>query len=145
MANRQPRAAAAVKPTRSGSATRFSSAASMATNSANDPGPVKPGWVWFGHTCACPARQYSHRPQPQANGTVTRSPARHRVTPVPACATTPAISCPGICGSGTGSCPFQACQSDRQTPEARTAMTAPPAGQAGSGTSASSGSTPYPL
>src|ERR1700722_12571969 len=64
-----------MKSTASGSATRLVSAAWIATRSANDPGPVNPGWVWSGHTWVSPARQYSHRPQPQANGTVTRSPA----------------------------------------------------------------------
>ena len=44
---------------------------------------MKPGWVCHGQTCASPARQYSQAPHPQANGTVTRSPARHRVTPGP--------------------------------------------------------------
>src|SRR4029077_18384353 len=57
VANRQPRQAAGVKPTSGGSATRIASAAGTATNSANDPGPVKPGWVCRGHTWALPARQ----------------------------------------------------------------------------------------
>ena len=131
------------KSTASGSATRFVSAAWIATRSANDPGPVNPGWVWSGQTWASPARQYSHRPQPQANGTVTRSPARHRVTAGPVWAMVPASSCPGMCGSGTGSCPFQACQSDRHTPVAPTLMTTPSSGQPGSGTSAMSGTSPY--
>jgi len=132
------------KSTASGSATRFASAACTATYSANDPGPVNPGWVCSGHTCASPARQYAHRPQPHANGTVTRSPARHLVTSGPACVTTPANSWPPICGSATGSCPFQACQSDRHTPVAPTAMTTPPAGHTGSATCVSTGVTPYP-
>jgi hypothetical protein len=46
-------------------------------------------------------------------------------------------------GSATGSCPFQACQSDRQTPVAPTAMTTPSAGQAGSGACVSTGMAPY--
>ena len=142
VANRQPRHAAATKSTASGSATRFVSAAWTATSSANEPGPVNPGWVCSGHTCAWPDRQYSQRPQPQTNGTVTRSPARQRVTCGPACAMTPASSCPPMCGSATGSCPFQACQSDRHTPLAPTAMTTPSGGQAGSATSASSGMIP---
>ncbi len=80
VANRQPRQAASTKLTASGSATRFVSTALIATSSANEPGPVKPGWVCCGHTCASPARQYSHIPQPQTNGTVTRSPAPQPVT-----------------------------------------------------------------
>ena len=139
VANRQPRDAAAAKSTASGSATRFVSAAWTATSSANDPGPVNPGWVCRGHTWASPAWQYSHRPQPHAKGTVTRSPARQRVTSGPVCAITPASSWPPMCGRSTGSCPFQACQSDRHTPLAPTAMTAPSEGQAGSATCASSG------
>ena len=105
---------------------------------------MNPGWVCRGHTCASPARQYSHRPQPHANGTVTRSPTFHRVTSGPASAITPANSCPPMCGRVTGSCPFQACQSDRHTPVAPTAMTAPSGGQAGSATCVSTGVTPYP-
>ncbi len=89
VANRQPRHAAATKSTASGSPTRFVSAARTATSSANEPGPVKPGWVCRGHTCASPARQYSHWPHPHTKGTVTRSPARQRVTSGPACATDP--------------------------------------------------------
>jgi hypothetical protein len=142
VANRQPRHAAATKSTASGSATRFVSAAWTATSSANDPGPVNPGWVCRGHTWASPARQYSHRPQPHTNGTVTRSPVRQRVTSGPVCAMTPASSCPPMCGRLTGSCPFQACQSDRHTPLAPTAMTTPSGGQAGSATFASSGMVP---
>ena len=57
VANRQPRQAAVTKLTESGSATRFTSAAWMATRSAKDPGPVNPGWVCHGQTCASPARQ----------------------------------------------------------------------------------------
>jgi hypothetical protein len=142
VANRQPRHAAATKSTASGSATRFVSAAWTATSSAKEPGPVKPGWVWRGHTWASPAWQYSHRPQPHTNGTVTRSPARQRVTSGPVWAITPASSCPPMCGRSTGSCPFQACQSDRHTPLAPTAMTTPSGGQAGSATCASSGMIP---
>ena len=103
---------------------------------------MNPGWVCRGHTCASPARQNSQRPQPQTNGTVTRSPARHPVTSGPAAATTPASSCPPMCGSTTGSCPFQACQSDRHTPVAPTAITTPSAGHAGSATCVSFGVTP---
>ena len=62
----------------SGSGTTFTSACRTATNSANEPSCVKPGWVWFGHTCASPARHCSHVPQPQTNGTVTRSPTVDR-------------------------------------------------------------------
>ena len=105
---------------------------------------MNPGWVCRGHTCASPARQYSHRPQPHTKGTVTRSPTFHRVTSGPASATTPANSCPPMCGRATGSCPFQACQSDRHTPVAPTAMTTPSAGQTGLATRVSTGVTPYP-
>ena len=144
VANRQPRQAAVTKLTPAGSVIRLASAACTATSSAKDPGPVKPGCVCRGQTWALPARQNSHRPQPQAKGTVTRSPGRQRVTSGPAAATTPANSCPPMCGSPTGSCPFQACQSDRHTPVAPTMMTTPSAGQAGAGTSVSTGMAPYP-
>jgi hypothetical protein len=144
VANRQPRPAAATKSTVSGTETRFTSAAWTATSSAKDPGPVNPGCVCSGHTWALPARQYWHRPQPHTKGTVTRSPARQLVTSGPVCATTPASSCPPMCGSTTGSCPRQACQSDRHTPLAPTAMTTPSGGQAGSATCASSGMIPWP-
>ena len=143
VANRQPSDAAVTKSTDPGNATRFRSAAWIATRSAKEPGPVKPGWVWCGQTCASPARQYSHVPHPHTNGTVTRSPGRHRVTPAPTSATTPASSCPGMCGSATGSWPRHACQSDRHTPVARTASTTPPSGQPGAGTSVTVGSEPY--
>ena len=76
----------------SGSGTTFRSAARTATSSANDPGPVNPGWVCCGHTCASPARQKEHVPQPHTKGTVTRSPTRTRVTSGPTAATTPANS-----------------------------------------------------
>ena len=105
---------------------------------------MNPGWVCRGHTCAFPARQYSHRPQPQTNGTVTRSPACHLVTSGPAAATTPANSCPPMCGSATGSCPFQACQSDRHTPVAPTVMTTPSGGTRRVGDPVTSGVAPYP-
>jgi hypothetical protein len=52
------------KSTESGSGTRFTSAAGMATRSAKDRGPVKPGWVWCGQTGASPVWQNSHTPQP---------------------------------------------------------------------------------
>ncbi len=142
VANRQPRQAAATASTASGTATRFTSAAWTATSSANDPGPVNPGWVCRGHTWALPDRQYSQCPQPHTKGTVTRSPVRQRVTCGPVCATTPANSCPPMCGSTTGSCPRQACQSDRHTPLAPTAMITPSAGQAGSATCVTSGLIP---
>jgi hypothetical protein len=92
VANRQARHAAVTKSTESGSATRFTSAAWIATRSAKDPGPLKPGCVWSGQTCASPARQYSHAPHPQTNGTVTRSPGRHRRTAGPTSTTVPASS-----------------------------------------------------
>ena len=56
------------------------------------PGQVKPGCDWSGHTWASPAAQYSHRPHPQTNGTVTRSPTRRVVTWGPMAAMTPAYS-----------------------------------------------------
>ena len=59
VANRQPRQAAVTKSTSAGSATRLASAACTATSSANEPGPVNPGWVCRGHTWASPARQCS--------------------------------------------------------------------------------------
>ena len=39
-------------------ATRLTSAASRATNSAKEPQPVKPGWVWSRQTCWSPARAF---------------------------------------------------------------------------------------
>ena len=70
-------------------------------------------------------------------------PYSHRPTPDPTAATTPANSCPGTIGSGTGSCPRHACQSERHTPVAITRTSTPPAGHSGSGTSTSTGTTPY--
>lgn len=90
VANRQPSDAAVTTSTESGSPTRLASAALIATRSANDPGPVNPGWVWSGHTCASPATQCSQTPHPQTNGTVTRSPTCQRVTSAPTSATVPA-------------------------------------------------------
>ena len=49
---------------------------------------------------------------------------------------------PGMCGSATGSWPFQACQSDRHTPVAPTVRTTPASGQAGSATSMTVGGIP---
>jgi hypothetical protein len=127
-----------------GRRTRLWSAARTWTFSAYDPGWVKPGWVWSGQTCAWPVRHHSQRPQPFTNGTVTRSPAAKSRTEGPTSATTPANSWPGMCGSGTGSDPCQACQSDRQIPVAATSTTAPSAGQSGAGTSVSRGGRPKP-
>src|SRR6478672_3642426 len=143
VANRQPSAAASTNPSRSGSRTTLVSAAGTTTCSANEPGPVNPGWYWSGQTWASPTRQNSHTPQPQTNGAVTRSPTATRITPSPTRTTSPANSWPGTCGSETGSCPRQACQSDRHTPVARTATTTAPAGQSGSGTERTTGSCPY--
>ena len=70
-----------------------------------------------------------------------RRPASRDTAPRRA-ATTPASSWPGTCGSATGSWPFQACQSERQTPVARTETTTPSAGQSGSGSSLTTGSAP---
>ena len=73
-------------------------------------------------------------------GAVTLSPTAKRVTSSPTCATTPAHSWPGMCGSFTeSSWPCQACQSLRHTPVACTVITAPLDGQAGSGSSTISG------
>jgi hypothetical protein len=140
VAKRHPSEAAVTKSMPSGSRTRLRSAACSATRSANEPGPVKPGWVCCGQTCASPAAHHSQVPQPHTNGTVTRSPTDHRCTAGPTSATTPASSWPGVCGSGTGSWPFHACQSERHTPVARTATTTPSSGQAGSATSTTLGS-----
>ena len=76
----------------SGTATRFTSAWSSATYWANEPQWVKPGWVWRSHTCWSPAAQAGQVPQAQTKGTVTRTPARHRVTREPAASTVPASS-----------------------------------------------------
>ena len=127
--------AAVTKSSSSGSRTRLKSAAPIATCSANEPAWVNPGWVCSGQTCACPDRHHSQRPQPTTNGTVTRSPTATFETRRPAPAITPANSWPGTCGSDTGSCPRQACQSDRQTPVARTSMTTPSREQSGRATS----------
>ncbi|MDF2576164.1 MAG: EamA family transporter, partial [Agromyces sp.] len=63
------------------------------------------------------------------NGAVTRSPTVQPASPGtsrPISAISPANSWPGTCGSATlSSWPIQACQSLRQTPVARTRMTAP--------------------
>ena len=50
VANRQPRQAAVTKSRSAGSATKLASAGWTATSSANEPGPVNPGWVCRGHT-----------------------------------------------------------------------------------------------
>ena len=143
VANRHPSEAAVTRSRSSGSRTRLMSAACTATSSANEPGPVKPGWVWSGQTWLSPPRQYSQRPQPQTNGTVTRSPTDQRSTSGPTSATWPASSWPGTCGSGTGSWPAQACQSERHTPVAPTRTTTPSSGQTGSGQVRSTGSSPW--
>jgi hypothetical protein len=71
------------------------------------------------------------------NGAITRSPARQLRTSGPVSTMVPQYSWPGTCGSATsGSAPVQACQSDRQTPQASTSTTTPSRGQAGSGRSA---------
>ncbi len=143
MAKRQPRPAAVTKPTASGSATRFVSAALIATRSANEPGPVNPGWVCCGQTCASPARQYSH-------GSAAAD-ERHR-HPVPG---PPAFDLRAHLDDGarelvTGNVR----QLDRVVPlpgvpvraahaVAPTARTTPSAGQAGSGASVSTGIVPY--
>ena len=136
VAYRQPSAAAVARSSSSGTATRFTSAASRATNSASEPQWVNPGWVWRAHTWCSPAAHCAHRPQALTNGTVTRSPTRQRRTPAPTAATVPASSCPGTCGRTTsGSCPCQACQSLRQIPLAPTRTTTPSGAGSGDGTS----------
>ena len=142
VANRHPRLAAVAKSTWSGRATRLLSAACSATYSANEPQWVNPGCSWSGQTWALPSRHHEHRPQPQTNGTVTRSPTCHRVTPAPVSTTSPASSCPGTCGNAMSSCPAQACQSLRHIPVAATRTTTPPAGADGSGTSVTRGCDP---
>src|SRR5690606_6583829 len=75
------------------------------------------------------------------NGAVTRSPTAKPLTSSPTSATTPANSCPGMCGRCTeSSWPCQACQSLRHTPVACTVIRVPRGGQAGSGTSTIAGS-----
>src|SRR4051794_22169037 len=143
VANRQPRPAAVTKSSASGSGTTLKSARGTATNSANEPQPVKPGWYWSSHPWGAPARQVAHRPHAQTNGTVTRSPTVTRRTDAPTSATTPANSCPGTCGSAiVGSWPTQPCQSLRQRPVARTATTTPSLGHDGAGTSSTAGAAP---
>src|SRR4051794_38380972 len=120
----------------SGSATRFTSAWSRATSSANDPQPLKPGWVCRSQTCWLPLAHSRHEPQATTNGTVTRSPTDQRVTAPPTSATVPASSWPGTCGRAmVSSCPAQACQSLRHRPVASTRTTTPWSGATGSGTS----------
>src|SRR5215469_8175333 len=144
VANRQPRLAAASNGRLPGSATRLKSAQGTAANSAYDPGPWKPGCHWFGQTCALPDTHHMHSPHPHTNGTTTRSPTRTRLTPSPTACTTPANSCPGMCGRDwiSRSWPCQPCQSDRHNPAAPTRITAPPAAAAGTGTSATYGISP---
>src|SRR4051812_2222702 len=135
VAYRQPRLAAVPNAIPSGSATRLTSAASSATNSASEPQWVKPGCVWCAQTCPAPSRQGAQRPQAQTNGTVTRSPTAQFCTRSPTAATVPASSWPGTCGTATpGSCPHQACQSLRQMPLAPTWTTTPSGAGDGSGT-----------
>src|SRR5450756_257205 len=113
----------------------------MATNSANDPQWVNPGWNCLSHTWCSPRRQVSHWPHAQTNGTVTRSPGFHLWTRDPTSAITPANSWPGTCGRRiSGSCPIHPCQSLRHRPLAATSMTTPVSGQAGSSTVTTSGS-----
>jgi hypothetical protein len=90
VANRQPSEAAVPKDSSSATATRFTSAWSRATNSANDPQCVNPGWVCRSHTCWSPAAQEAQLPQAQTKGTVTRSPGRQPVTRPPTASTVPA-------------------------------------------------------
>ena len=79
-----------------------------------------------------------------ANGTVTRSPARHRRTSAPTASTAPASSWPGTCGNRrmSGSWPTHPCQSLRHSPLASTRTTAPCGAGAGSGTVSTVGVRP---
>src|SRR5690606_1071879 len=77
VAKRQPRAAAPTKPSPDGSPTRFVSASSTTTYSANEPGSVKPGCSWLTHTCPLPPTHSGQRPHAYTNGAVTRSPTAH--------------------------------------------------------------------
>ena len=96
---RHPSEAASTSLNPSGTATRFRSARGSATNSANEPHAVKPGWKSWSQIWVSPSRHGSHTPQPQQNGTVTRSPTDHPRTDAPTSATTPHSSWPGTCGS----------------------------------------------
>ena len=89
---RQPSDAASTSLNASGTATRFRSARGSATYSANEPQAVKPGWKSRSQTCVSPRRHGSQTPQPQQNGTVTRSPTAHPRTADPTSATTPQSS-----------------------------------------------------
>ena len=60
----------------------MTSACGIATSSANEPGPLKPGCHWSGQTWAFPDAHQAQVPQPQTNGTTTRSPTRARTFPV---------------------------------------------------------------
>ncbi len=105
----------------------MTSAWPIAVSSANEPQCVNPGWVWRSQTWWSPARHCSQLPHAHTNGTVTRSPGRHRATSAPTASTTPASSCPGTCGNArmSGSWPIHPCQSLRQSPLASTRTTAP--------------------
>ena len=79
VAKRQPSDAAATKSRASGRCTMLKSAAGIATSSANEPAMVKPGCNCWGQICASPETHHEHRPQPQTNGAVTRSPIAARL------------------------------------------------------------------
>src|SRR3569623_71502 len=86
-------------------------------------------------TAGPPPMQSGHWPQARMNGAVTRSPRLKRRQSRPTSSMTPANSWPGTWGAATsGSAPVQACQSDRQTPQAFTLPMAPSGGQGGSST-----------
>ena len=142
VANRQPRHAAVTKSTDGRQRDQVRVGRVDGHELREGPGPGEPRLGLPRAHLGVAGQAVLARPQPQANGTVTRSPACHRVTSGPVATTIPANSCPPMCGSATGSCPFQACQSDRHTPVAPTAMTTPSAGHAGSATSITSGSDP---
>ena len=72
------------------------SAALIGTSSANEPGPVNPGCVCCGHTCASPAKQNVQRPPhlgDYARELVSRHMRQgHRVVPLPGVPVRPAYA-----------------------------------------------------
>ena len=93
------------------------------------PGQREARLRWSGQTWASPAPAVlaAAAPEHERHGhPVADRPAASRRGPT--ATTVPAYSCPGMWGSATGSCPRQACQSDRQTPVAATSTTTPSAG-----------------
>ncbi len=135
---RRGEAAARTTPPRrtrplSGSRTRLAWARGTATRCANEPGRVNPGCNWFGTDLGITGQRRirsAHSP-----GRRVRSPGHPPASPIPpgpTATTVPANSCPGMIGKATGSCPRQACQSDRHTPVAATSTTTPSSGHSAS-------------